>query len=333
MTNKTIKILLLGDEKVGKTSLFDKFIKGSFPSTYTMSKETQFKKGNRNIMTGDTILLNFWDTPGNEERHKHYQTIYVKTSSIIVLFDMTNITTLDNIFKKWIPNFLKFLSIKPNQHFPIIILGNFSDLTNKRALPKNEMDERIKEVTNFTKYYYYQEISVKNETNLPIIMDKLFLFIMNRPKPEPLPPQVNPEENKEKKPEVNKESKPEDNKEVKPEDNKETKPEDNKQINFEDIENVDELKDIIRSLKDEKIKYEKKEKIEKEKSIIMMKTLNEKVESLEQIKKILIEKDKKDKEDRNKLNEMIKKLLEEKQKMTENNISQGKTKDQDGKDA
>ena len=136
MTNKTIKILLLGDEKVGKTSLFDKFIKGSFPSTYTMSKETQFKKGNRNIMTGDTILLNFWDTPGNEERHKHYQTIYVKTSSIIVLFDMTNITTLDNIFKKWIPNFLKFLSIKPNQNFPIIILGNFSDLTNKRALPK-----------------------------------------------------------------------------------------------------------------------------------------------------------------------------------------------------
>ena len=114
-------------------------------------------------MSGETILLNFWDIPGNEERHKHYQTIYIKTSSIIILFDMTRISTLENIFKKWIPNFFKFLSIKPNQNFPIIILGNFSDLANKRALPKKEMDERIKEVTNFTKYYYYQEISIKNE--------------------------------------------------------------------------------------------------------------------------------------------------------------------------
>ena len=97
MTNKTIKILLLGDEKVGKTSLFDKFIKGSFPSTYTMSTKIQFNKANRNILTGESIFLNFWDTPGNEEKHKLYKSIYIKTSSIIVLLDLTNISSLDKV--------------------------------------------------------------------------------------------------------------------------------------------------------------------------------------------------------------------------------------------
>ena len=300
MTNKNIKIILLGDEKVGKTSLFDKFIKGTFPSTYTMSKKIQFNKANRNMLTGESIYLNLWDTPGNEEKHKFYKTIYIKTSSIILLFDITNITSLDNIFKKWIPNFFKFLSIKPEENFPIIILGNFSDLTNNRALPKNEMNERIKEVENFTKYYYYQEISLKNENNLPIIMDKLFLFIMNRPEVQAGPPQI--------------------------------KPADNKKINFEDINDVNELKKIIRELKDEKIKNEKKEKMEKEKNNMMINSLNEKIEMLEQLKRILIDKEKRDTEENEKLNKEIINLNEKIKQFEEdlkNNLEEMKNKEKE----
>jgi len=300
MTNKNIKIILLGDEKVGKTSLFNKFIKGTFPSAYTMSTKIQFNKANRNILTGESIFLNIWDTPGNEEKHKLYKSIYIKTSSIILLFDITNITSLDNIFKKWIPNFFKYLSIKPEQNFPIIILGNFSDLEDKRALPKNEMNERIKEVINFTKYYYYQEISLKNENNLPIIMDKLFLFIMSRPDVQVGPSQI--------------------------------KPADNEEINFEDINDVDELKKIIRAFKDEKIKNEKIEKIEKEKNNIMMNSLNEKVEMLEQLKKILTDKEKKDREENEKLNKEIINLNEKIKKYEEdlkNNLEEMKKKEKE----
>ena len=133
MSLRPLKIILLGDEKVGKTSLYDKYVNSSFPSSYNPSNKAIFKKTIVNV-TGESIDLQFWDTPGNEKKHQSYMSIYLKTNGIIVLFDLTNKKTFENVLKKWIPNFFNFLKIKQSENVPVIILGNFNDLKDKRQI-------------------------------------------------------------------------------------------------------------------------------------------------------------------------------------------------------
>ena len=155
MSVKEVKILLLGDERVGKSSLYDRVINNKFPNSYTQTKEIQFKKSSTSF-TGETINLQFWDLPGNDQHHKKYISIYLNTNGIIVMFDITNKNSFENIFKKWIPNFFNFLKIKPEVNFPIAIFGNFSDLANKRFLKKPDIEVRLKKEITFTNNFYYE---------------------------------------------------------------------------------------------------------------------------------------------------------------------------------
>ena len=209
MAEKSLKIILLGDEKVGKTSLYSKYVNNKFPTDYTLSKSTQFKKVNLNV-NGEAINLQIWDTPGNEQKHKIYMSIYLNSHCILVLFDITNKDSFENIFKKWLPNFFNFFKTKQIEisNFPLVILGNFGDLNDKRAIPKPEIQTRLKEVTKYTNYYLYQEISVKNEKSIENFIKKIIIFINSKSQifgdsPTPsMPPgkppqQVNENESKE----------------------------------------------------------------------------------------------------------------------------------------
>ena len=282
MSLKPIKVILLGDEKVGKSSLYDKFVNGKFPISYIPSKATQFKQNCINV-NGESIHLKFFDTPGNEQRHKIYSSVYVDSNGIIVIFDLTKKETFENIFKKWIPNFFNFLKFTPAHNFPLIILGNYNDLANKRQLQKQEIEVRLKEVNNFTNYFFYQEISIKTD-KIPNLIKKVLLFIISKPQSSPSDLQSKTEE-------------------------KGLIPATTQILNENNEINI--LKEKIKVLELEKIESDKREKEEKDK----IKSLNEKVQTLEQMKQIFTDKDKIDKEAREKLNERIKTLLEENKKL------------------
>ena len=268
MSQKTIKLILLGDGKVGKTSLYEKYFNDKFPSSYSSTKSVQGKKLNINI-NGEIINLHLIDTPGNEQWHKENNSnCYPNTNSIIILFDLTNKVSFDNVFAKWIPYFFSVLRINSTDNFPVIILGNFSDLGNKRQIQKPEIQKKIKEIIKYTSYYYYQEISIKKE-KIQNFINKIILFISARPLPEPGKSKIEG---------------------------------DGVQIN--------ELKNRIKILEEEKVKNEENHKID-------IKALQEKLQMLEQVKMILTDKGKKDKEEKDKLNETIKKLNEEIKKKQE----------------
>ena len=284
-----MKIILLGDEKVGKTSLYNKYVNGKFPEQYSLSKSTQFKKLNLNI-NGEVYNLQLWDTPGNEQKHKIYMSIYLNSNGVIILFDITNKNSFDNVFNKWIPNFFNFFQTKQIElkDFPIIILGNFNDLSDKRTISKQEVQGKLKEIAKYTNFSFYQEISIKKDS-MENFIKKVILFINSQQlllgTASQTPPQNQGQGKK----------------------------------NDGDSGEINALREKIKILENEKLNLEKREKEEKEKNTIMINSLNDKVSMLEQVKMILTEKDKKDKEEKNKLNNTIKTLLEEKQKLTEEN--------------
>ena len=169
---KIFSILLLGDEKVGKSSLYEKYISRKFISEYNESKKSENKMFEINVK-GEKINCQLYDSPGNEEKHKLVTKLYQKINCIMVLFDITNKKTFENAFNKWIPKFFNNKNIQNGQNISVIVLGNFKDKSSKREVSDEEIQKKMKYISKYTNKFKYKEISVKNDdiSDLIIIIE------------------------------------------------------------------------------------------------------------------------------------------------------------------
>ena len=121
-----IKVVLLGDESVGKTCLLQKWISGTFNDTLspTVGGATQPRQ---EVIDGVKYLFQVWDTAG-AERYRALTPLYTRdAAAALIVFDLTRQSSIDNI-----PSWIEFL----NQHgkMPYILVGNKEDLQDKYAI-------------------------------------------------------------------------------------------------------------------------------------------------------------------------------------------------------
>jgi Ras-related protein Rab-1A len=159
-----LKIVLVGDAKIGKTSLFNAFLSNTDTYDYlpTMGVDFGFKK----VRIEDTLIkIALWDTAGIE----HYRSIthnYYKGSDIIILlYDITNIQSFNNI-NIWLYNINKY--IDDTIPYIIALVGTKFDLNKKRQV--SEID-----AANYAKAnnMYFMEVSSMTKKGI----DKLFYDI------------------------------------------------------------------------------------------------------------------------------------------------------------
>jgi len=122
----TLKIIVIGEPAVGKTSLVKKFVSGQFTKDYRSSIGT-------NIFTKKIILenktettLQLWDIAGQERWVNVRRPYYSGAKGVIIVGDLTRSNTFDQIENFWIPDLTQNWSL-----VPIILLANKSDLSNK----------------------------------------------------------------------------------------------------------------------------------------------------------------------------------------------------------
>ena len=100
--DQNIKLLLLGDSGVGKTSLMMRFTEQTFSSTFVSTVGIDFKYKVISIEpTGTskqvTIRLELWDTAG-QERFKSITTSYLRgAQGILVCYDITDRKTFQRV--------------------------------------------------------------------------------------------------------------------------------------------------------------------------------------------------------------------------------------------
>ena len=125
-----IKMLLLGDSNVGKSTFLSKYIKGTIPQTreLTIGVDYAMKK----IKIDKQIYkLNVWDTAGQESFRAITKSYYRGSHCAIVFFDISNRTTFENI-SMWINTYVQY----GQPH--ILIIG-----TKKDKLRKVQKQEAI----------------------------------------------------------------------------------------------------------------------------------------------------------------------------------------------
>eukprot|EP01084_Bolivina_argentea_P124723 220994_1 len=129
------KLLLIGDSGVGKSCLLLRFADDTYTESYISTIGVDFK-----IQTIDleskTIKLQIWDTAGQERFRTITSSYYRGAHGIIVVYDVTDRDSFQNV-KQWLHEIDRYACENVNK----LLVGNKSDLEEKRAVPFEEAKE------------------------------------------------------------------------------------------------------------------------------------------------------------------------------------------------
>ena len=131
--HKTMKVLCLGDGAVGKTSLIRRFAQNKFEKSYLETLGVDITDKIVSV-SNKNLKMVIWDIAG-QDRYKNYRSaFYQGTEALIVVADVTNPTTFDNlqIWKKEIDQYL-------GVQLPTIFLANKCDLKEQRRVMDKEV--------------------------------------------------------------------------------------------------------------------------------------------------------------------------------------------------
>ena len=162
-----LKIILLGDCGVGKTSIAGRYIDSSFKGNYyaTIQVEKRVKIINEDDKT--SLRLNIWDTAGQEKFRSITRQFYRDCHGAFIVFDLTKKSSFNEV-RNWIDE----LKTHGNDDTVIIILGNKSDLTAEREISEEDIKNEIQN------NYKYFEVSAKTGNNISLAFDELKKLIM-----------------------------------------------------------------------------------------------------------------------------------------------------------
>ncbi len=138
MPQYVMKVVLMGDGAVGKTTVRDKYTKGLVHgSVYKMTVGADFATRTATI-DDDEFKFQIWDLAG-QLRFQSVQSIYYnEAKGGLLLFDVTRVETFQNL-NYWLQEFWK-----NNGHgiVPVVVIGNKIDL--REAYPDAVSEEEGK---------------------------------------------------------------------------------------------------------------------------------------------------------------------------------------------
>ena len=129
-----IKLLIIGDSSVGKTSILLNYTDNVFPDSHlaTIGVENKVKM----IKTDKfNVKLQIWDSAGQERFKSITKSFFRNANGILFVYDITNRKTFHSV-KDWIKD-----SELNATNFEKILLGNKIDLEAKRQVKKTELEE------------------------------------------------------------------------------------------------------------------------------------------------------------------------------------------------
>lgn len=156
-----LKVVLLGDGGVGKSSLMNRFVSGKFDSQSFHTIGVEFL--NKDVtVEGQSYTLQIWDTAG-QERFKSLRTPFYRGSDLCLLvYAVDDVESFKNL-AMWRKEFLYYADVREKDNFPFILLGNKIDV-NERAVSQEEAHHFCKEIGGIP----YYETSAKDATNVNV---------------------------------------------------------------------------------------------------------------------------------------------------------------------
>ncbi len=133
-----IKITILGEKNVGKTSLVYRYIENKFRESYKATLGVNLLKKDMEV-DGNSVSAQIWDL-GGQDSFKSLRKLYLEgANGAFIIFDVTDRKSFDKL-NEWIESFKEARGEQP-----MVLIGNKSDLENQRKITDTEASNYAKE--------------------------------------------------------------------------------------------------------------------------------------------------------------------------------------------
>ncbi|XP_074317499.1 ras-related protein RABG3c [Silene latifolia] len=121
-----LKVIILGDSGVGKTSLMNQFVNHKFSNQYKATIGADFLT--KEVQIDDRLFtLQIWDTAGQERFQSLGVAFYRGADCCVLVHDVNVMKSFDNL-NRWREEFLLQASPHDPENFPFVVLGNKVDV-------------------------------------------------------------------------------------------------------------------------------------------------------------------------------------------------------------
>jgi Ras-related protein Rab-11A len=120
-----LKLALLGDPAVGKTSLINRYTDEGFKENYQPTLGVNIVMKKLNIEEFE-VQLAIWDIAGQDKYDLTRKMFFEGCTGSLLVYDITRSSTFDRIQSKWLEDFKKFA----RSDGVYLLIGNKSDLRN-----------------------------------------------------------------------------------------------------------------------------------------------------------------------------------------------------------
>ena len=168
---KVYKLVMLGDEGVGKTSLIIQHTERRFSESYKMTIGTDISAKLIEVEQSGVktkVYLIIWDI-GGQEKYRILRESYLRgASGALLVYDTTLKSTYHHVYE-WVDEAKKFCGGK----IPMLLLGNKIDIVDQRKVQTEEGEKIAKELN-----IEYYETSAKSGENVNKAFDEIVKLII-----------------------------------------------------------------------------------------------------------------------------------------------------------
>ncbi|XP_048597491.1 ras-related protein RABG2 isoform X1 [Brassica napus] len=145
LKNRTLlKVIVLGDSGVGKTSLMNQYVYKKFNRQYKATIGADFVTKELHI-EDKSVTLQIWDTAGQERFHSLGAAFYRGADCCVLVYDVNDLKSFETL-NTWHSEFLKQANPMEPETFPFVLIGNKTEVDggNNRVIrePLNGVVQR-----------------------------------------------------------------------------------------------------------------------------------------------------------------------------------------------
>lgn len=162
-----VKVVVIGNSAVGKTSLIQQFEHARFTEHFKPTIGADFS--NKEIQLDDRIvILQIWDTAGQERFQSLSSAFYRGADCCALVYDITKPETFEALLN-WKQIFMAKSAPSNPETFPFLVIGNKVDLEDQRKVSSLEAKKFCQQNGNML----FFEASAKNNLNVELAFKDL----------------------------------------------------------------------------------------------------------------------------------------------------------------